>query len=68
MNRFYFERLLSTQVRPRSLLLGAGALTGWAIASQWPSRVNAHPKFSAYPFTLGVASGKSLYFLGSEAF
>jgi len=38
---------------------GAGVLTGLAIASQW-SRVIAQPKFTAYPFSLGVASGDPL--------
>ena len=32
MDNFNFERLLSSKVKRRSLLLGAGALTGIAIA------------------------------------
>lgn len=59
MDRFDFERLLSSQVQRRRLLLGAGALTGLALTSQW-SRVVAQPRFSAYPFSLGVASGDPL--------
>jgi alkaline phosphatase D len=57
MDRFNFDQLLSSQIKRRRLLLGAGTLTGLAIASQWNSRVVASPKFSAYPFSLGVASG-----------
>lgn len=60
MDRFNFERLLSNQLKRRGFLLGAGTLTGLAIASQWPRRVVAQPKFSAYPFSLGVASGDPL--------
>ena len=60
MDRFNFDRLLSTRIQRRSLLVGSGALAGMAIASQWPSRVVAQPKFSAYPFSLGVASGDPL--------
>lgn len=60
MDRFNFERLLPLQVKRRRLLLGAGALTGLVLASQWPNRVVAQPKFSAYPFSLGVASGDPL--------
>ncbi|HEY9783592.1 MAG TPA: alkaline phosphatase [Leptolyngbyaceae cyanobacterium] len=59
MNRFD-SRLLSTQVSRRRLLLGAGALTGFAIATQWQNKVIAQPKFSNYPFSLGVASGDPL--------
>jgi alkaline phosphatase D len=57
VDRFYFERLLSSRLQRRGFLLGAGALTGLAISSQWSQRVLAQPKFSAYPFSLGVASG-----------
>ena len=60
MNRFKVSRLLSTQVSRRRLLLGAGALTGFAIATQWQNKVIAQPKFSDYPFSLGVASGDPL--------
>ncbi len=58
MDRLNFSRLLSTQVSRRGLLIGAGAFTGLAIASQFPRRVIAQPRFSAYPFSLGVASGE----------
>ncbi|MBW4545888.1 MAG: hypothetical protein KME25_15785 [Symplocastrum torsivum CPER-KK1] len=61
MERFHFERLLSTRLRRRSLLVSAGALTGIVLASQWPSRrVVAQPRFSDYPFKLGIASGDPL--------
>lgn len=60
MNRFDLARILSVPVQRRQLLIGAGALTGFAIANQFPRRVIAQPKFSAYPFSLGVASGDPL--------
>lgn len=60
MNRFDVLRLLSAQVNRRRLLLGVGALTGFAIATQWQNKVIAQPKFSSYPFSLGVASGDPL--------
>jgi len=60
MDRLNFSRLLSSQVSRRRLLLGAGAFTGFVIASQFPKRVIAQPKFSEYPFSLGVASGEPL--------
>lgn len=61
MNHFDFERLLLTKAQRRGFLMGAGMLTGMAIASQWPTRrVVAQPNFSGYPFTLGVASGDPL--------
>jgi alkaline phosphatase D len=60
MDGFDFERLLSTRLRRRGLLVGGGALTGLAIATQFSSRVVAQPRFSGYPFTLGVASGDPL--------
>lgn len=60
MQQFDFERLLSNSIRRRGFLISAGALTGLAIASQWPRRVIAQPKFSDYPFSLGIASGDPL--------
>jgi len=60
MERFDVERLLSRATRRRGFLIGAGAMTGLAIATQWPRRVVAQPKFSSYPFSLGVASGDPL--------
>lgn len=60
MNRFDLARILSVPAKRRQLLIGAGALTGFAIANQFPKRVIAQPKFSAYPFSLGVASGDPL--------
>ncbi len=60
MQKFDFERLLSSRVKRRQVLIGTGALTGLAIASQWPTKVIAQPRFSAYPFSLGVASGEPL--------
>ncbi len=60
MQKFDFERLLSSRVKRRQVLIGTGALTGLAIASQWSNKVIAQPRFSAYPFSLGVASGEPL--------
>jgi alkaline phosphatase D len=60
MAHFNFERFLSTQLKRRSFLIGAGTLTGMAIASQGSNRVIAQPRLSAYPFSLGVASGDPL--------
>jgi len=58
MERFDVEHLLSQSIRRRGFLIGAGAMTG--LATQWPRRVVAQPKFSSYPFSLGVASGDPL--------
>jgi len=59
MARFDFDRLLLTKVRRRRFLIGTGALTGLAVSSQW-HKVIAQPRFSAYPFSLGIASGDPL--------
>ncbi|MBW4657801.1 MAG: alkaline phosphatase [Drouetiella hepatica Uher 2000/2452] len=48
---------LPSTFKRRDLLRGAGVLAGLALTSQFPQRVVAQPKFSSYPFTLGVASG-----------
>lgn len=53
------DRLLGTQYKRRSFLLGAGFLTGLAVTSQLRP-VWAQPRFSSYPFSLGVASGDPL--------
>ncbi|KAF3886975.1 MULTISPECIES: alkaline phosphatase D family protein [Nostocales] len=58
LNHRTFERFLNSKVNRRNLILGAGALTGFAIANQFQQRVLAQVKFSSYPFTLGVASGE----------
>lgn len=60
MGSFDFEHLLSARSSRRRVLLGAGTLAGWAIASQLSRPVMAQPKFSDYLFTLGVASGDPL--------
>lgn len=60
MDHAHFQRLFSTQMKRRNFLIGAGTLTGLAMASQWPTEVVAQPKFSADPFSLGVASGDPL--------
>ncbi|MEO1294630.1 MAG: alkaline phosphatase D family protein, partial [Cyanobacteria bacterium J06636_16] len=60
MKRLFTDRLLSTRLRRRSLLLGTGAFTGLLVAGRWPHRVLAQTTFSDYPFTLGVASGEPL--------
>jgi len=53
------DRLLPIRCRRRDFLLGAGFFTGLAVASQWRP-VLAQPRFSSYPFSLGVASGDPL--------
>lgn len=60
MKRIFADRLLSARLQRRSLLIGAGAFTGLAIAGRWPQRLLAQTVFSSYPFTLGVASGDPL--------
>jgi alkaline phosphatase D len=60
MQRFNVEQLRASAMRRRQFLIGAGAVTGFAIANQFPRKVNAQPKFSTYPFSLGVASGDPL--------
>jgi len=57
MHQSNFEHLLLKSMKRRRFLLGAGAMTGLAISSQWSQRVVAAPKFSGYPFSLGIASG-----------
>lgn len=54
-----YNRLLANKYKRRNFLLGAGFLTGLTITSQWHP-VLANPRFSAYPFSLGVASGDPL--------
>ncbi|MDB9303471.1 MULTISPECIES: alkaline phosphatase D family protein [Cyanophyceae] len=54
-----YNRLLANQCKRRSFLLGAGFLTGLTVTSQWQP-VLANPRFSGYPFSLGVASGDPL--------
>ncbi|HYX15982.1 MAG TPA: alkaline phosphatase [Nostoc sp.] len=54
-----FEQFLHSRMKRRNLIIGAGALSGLAIANQFsPQRVIATSRFSNYPFTLGVASGE----------
>ena len=61
MDRIQFERWLLTRMKRRNLLVGAGAIAGMTIVGQFPhGRLLAQPKFSAYPFSLGVASGDPL--------
>jgi alkaline phosphatase D len=53
------ERSLKHKIKRRSLITGAGALTGLAIASQFShQKAMAIRRFSDYPFKLGVASGE----------
>jgi alkaline phosphatase D len=53
-----FEQLLRNRIKRRNLILGAGALTGFAVTSQFShERAIATGRFSDYPFKLGVASG-----------
>ncbi|MGB8701532.1 MAG: alkaline phosphatase D family protein [Thermosynechococcaceae cyanobacterium] len=50
--------LLTAKLKRRSFLLGTSAMAGSVIiAKTWSDRVLAQPKFPAYPFSLGVASG-----------
>jgi alkaline phosphatase D len=61
MDSYQLEQIFSSRMNRRRLLIGAGAMTGLAIASQFShSRVLATPTFSNYPFSLGVASGDPL--------
>ncbi|XHX80802.1 MAG: alkaline phosphatase D family protein [Stenomitos frigidus ULC029] len=60
MNWYQSSHLLSTGLKRRDVLRGAGIVTGLAIASQLPRRLVAQPAFSGYPFSLGVASGNPL--------
>ncbi|MBD2338798.1 alkaline phosphatase [Calothrix sp. FACHB-156] len=54
-----FERLLHHPMKRRNLIIGAGAFTGLAIASQFShQRAIANTRFSDNPFKLGVASGE----------
>ncbi|MBD2529580.1 alkaline phosphatase [Nostoc flagelliforme FACHB-838] len=54
-----FEQFLHSRMKRRNLIIGAGALSGLAIANQFSSqRAIAKSRFSNYPFTLGVASGE----------
>lgn len=54
------ERLLASRVKRRQVLIGTGAITGLALVNQLSSKAIAQPRFSAYPFSLGVASGEPL--------
>ncbi|MBW4560806.1 MAG: alkaline phosphatase [Mojavia pulchra JT2-VF2] len=54
-----FERLLHNSIKRRNFIIGAGAFTGLAIASQFShQRAIAQGRFSDNPFKLGVASGE----------
>lgn len=37
--------------------LGASALAAWPLHAAWPRNIDANPRFTEYPFALGVASG-----------
>ncbi|RCJ19894.1 alkaline phosphatase [Nostoc sp. ATCC 43529] len=53
------ERLLQSRIKRRNLIIGAGALSGFAIANQFSHQTAVgKTRFSNYPFTLGVASGE----------
>ncbi|GAA6615974.1 hypothetical protein NUACC26_017720 [Scytonema sp. NUACC26] len=60
MERFHCDRLLSSRVKRRRFLLGAGAVTTGFLTTQWHHGVLAQPSFSGYPFSLGIASGDPL--------
>jgi alkaline phosphatase D len=58
-NNLNLSQILQSRIKRRNLILGAGAFTGLAIASQFPhQRAIATGRFSDYPFKLGVASGE----------
>lgn len=58
-NNWNFENLLQHRIKRRNVIIGAGAFTGLAIASQFPhQRAIATGRFTDYPFKLGVASGE----------
>ncbi|HIK07389.1 MAG TPA: alkaline phosphatase [Trichormus sp. M33_DOE_039] len=53
------QKFLQSRIKRRNLMIGAGAFTGLAIASQFPhQQAIAKGRFSDYPFKLGVASGE----------
>jgi alkaline phosphatase D len=56
MNNNFLNRLLSTRLKRRNLLLGGGVLGSLAIANK-TRYLAAQLKYSDYPFSLGVASG-----------
>ncbi|MCG8349092.1 MAG: alkaline phosphatase [Chloroflexales bacterium] len=61
MNKSLRNRILVAPLTRRRFLTTASALAGLALVSELPaSLANAAPTFSAYPFTLGVASGDPL--------
>ncbi len=51
------ERFLQSRIKRRNLIIGAGALSGFAIANQFSHQTAmGKSRFSNYPFTLGVAA------------
>lgn len=53
------QKFLQSRIKRRNLIIGAGAVTGLAVASQFPhQQAIAKGRFSDYPFKLGVASGE----------
>ncbi|MBD2252649.1 alkaline phosphatase D family protein [Nostoc parmelioides] len=53
------QKFLQSRIKRRNLMIGAGAFTGLAIASQFShQRAIARSRFPDYPFKLGVASGE----------
>ncbi|WP_138502364.1 alkaline phosphatase D family protein [Nostoc sp. PA-18-2419] len=59
VDNYNIERFLQSRIKRRNLIIGAGALSGFAIANQFShQRAIAKSRFSNYPFTLGVASGE----------
>ncbi len=47
----------AAELTRRRLLQAAAGLLGLTAPSAWPRRLNAQPRFSDNPFTLGIASG-----------
>ncbi|HZG72751.1 MAG TPA: alkaline phosphatase D family protein, partial [Chondromyces sp.] len=65
MKKFNEDAIHKREFDRRSFLLGAGKIAGLSLGltiaqSMGGFEVNAAPKFSSYPFTLGVASGDPL--------
>ncbi len=58
MTPLRLQHLLARKLGRRQLLVGAAALTSVAIAHRYPRPTVAQPRFPAYPFSLGVASGE----------
>jgi alkaline phosphatase D len=59
MKFMHSDRLPLNRWKRRDFIIGAGLFTGLAVTTQWSPAI-AKPRFSGYPFSLGVASGDPL--------